>query len=205
MMTKKIQCNMQKKTEQKNFIIKKQWRQLTSEQVYENSWISVSHDTVITPGGSQGIYGCVHFKNHAVGILAIDKLGWTWLVQQTRYPHGVMTWEIPEGGSPADESCLNSAKRELLEEVGLEATIWSEWLQLQLSNSVTDEVATIYLAQDLSQNHTRHEDTEDISVKHLPLKKAVQMVHSGEIVDAMSVASLLKAACDKRFMNFLED
>ena len=194
-----------KKMVQKTAATKQQWQQLSSEVVYENPWIRVDHDTVLTPGGSEGIYGCVHFKNHAVGILAIDDSGWTWLVQQTRYPHSCMTWEIPEGGSPAEEACLDSAKRELVEEAGLEATQWSEWLQLQLSNSVTDEVATIYLAQDLSQNHTRHEDTEDISVKHLPLKKAVQMVHSGEIVDAMSVASLLKAACDKRFMNFLED
>jgi 8-oxo-dGTP pyrophosphatase MutT (NUDIX family) len=149
---------------------KQQWQQLSSEVVYENPWIRVDHDTVLTPGGSEGIYGCVHFKNHAVGILAIDESGWTWLVQQTRYPHGCMTWEIPEGGSPADEACLYSAKRELLEEVGLEALQWSEWLQLQLSNSITDELATIYLAQKLSKTHTCHEDSEDITVKHLPLK-----------------------------------
>ena len=192
-----------KKMVQKTAATKQQWQQLSSEVVYENPWIRVDHDTVLTPGGSEGIYGCVHFKNHAVGILAIDDSGWTWLVQQTRYPHNCMTWEIPEGGSPAEEACLDSAKRELVEEAGLEATQWSEWLQLQLSNSVTDELATIYLAQKLSKTHTSHEDTEDISVKHLPLKEAIKMVHTGEIVDAMSVASLLKAACDSRFIVFL--
>ena len=192
-----------KKMVQKTAATKQQWQQLSSEVVYENPWIRVDHDTVLTPGGSEGIYGCVHFKNHAVGILAIDDSGWTWLVQQTRYPHNCMTWEIPEGGSPAEEACLDSAKRELVEEAGLEATQWSEWLHLQLSNSVTDELATIYLAQKLSKTHTSHEDTEDISVKHLPLKEAIKMVHSGEIVDSMSVASLLKAACDSRFIVFL--
>jgi 8-oxo-dGTP pyrophosphatase MutT (NUDIX family) len=192
-----------KRTIQKTIVDSQKWQQLTSETVYENPWIRVNHDTVITPGGSEGIYGCVHFKNHAVGILPKDKKGWTWLVRQTRYPHGCMTWEIPEGGSPADEDCLYSAKRELLEEVGLTATRWSEWLQLQLSNSVTDEVATIYLAQELTQTDLSHEDTEDISVKYLPLKAAVQMVHNGEIVDAMSVASLLKAASDVRFSVFI--
>jgi 8-oxo-dGTP pyrophosphatase MutT (NUDIX family) len=192
-----------KKVVLQNTVNKQQWQQCTSEVVYENPWIRVNHDTVRTPGGNEGIYGCVHFKNHAVGILAIDQKGWTWLVQQTRYPHGCMTWEIPEGGSPIHENCLSSAKRELLEEVGLRATQWSQWLQLQLSNSITDELATIYLAQSLSQGDTNHEDTEDINVKHLPLKEAVEMVHSGEIVDAMSVASLLKAASDLRFIGYL--
>ena len=193
------------KEQPQNLKAQQAWRQLTSEVVYENAWISVSHDTVITPSGSNGIYGCIHFKNHAVGILAIDESGWTWLVQQTRYPHGCMTWEIPEGGSPENESCLDSAKRELLEEVGLEAAIWTEWLQLQLSNSVTDEVATIYLAQGLSQTQPKYEDTEDITARYLPLKEAISMVSSGEIVDAMSVASLLKVASDQRFIAFLND
>jgi 8-oxo-dGTP pyrophosphatase MutT (NUDIX family) len=191
-----------KRTVHKTVVNSQKWQQLTSEIVYENPWIRVNHDTVITPGGSEGIYGCVHFKNHAVGILPIDEKGWTWLVRQTRYPHSCMTWEIPEGGSPKDEDCLYSAKRELLEEVGLTAARWSDWLQLQLSNSVTDELATIYLAQELTQAEVSHEDTEDISVKYLPLQEAVNMVHSGEIVDAMSVASLLKAAGDNRFAIF---
>jgi len=170
------------------------WVQCSTDIVYENPWIRVNHDNVITPGGKEGIYGRVHFKNHAVGILPIDDKGWTWLVQQTRYPHACKTWEIPEGGSPTNEDCLESAKRELAEEVGLQAVRWEQWLQLQLSNSITDEVATIYLAQDLSPTQISHEDTEDITIQHLPLQQAITMVYEGEIVDAMSVASLLKAA-----------
>ncbi len=169
------------------------WIQCSSDVVYENPWIQVNHDNVITPGGKKGIYGRVHFKNHAVGILPIDEKGWTWIVQQTRYPHSCKTWEIPEGGSPDGEECLDSAKRELDEEVGLIAEEWQLWLQLQLSNSITDEVATVYLARDLSQGQISHEHTEDICVRHLPLAQAIAMVHAGDIVDAMSVASLLKA------------
>ncbi len=170
------------------------WTQCSSDVVYENPWIRVNHDDVITPGGNKGIYGRVHFKNHAVGILPIDDQGWTWLVRQTRYPHACKTWEIPEGGSPVSEDCLSSAKRELAEEVGLIATYWEQWLQLQLSNSITDEVATVYLAKGLSQTQINHEDTEDITIQHLSLKQAITMVHEGKIVDAISVASLLKAA-----------
>lgn len=82
----------------------------------------------------------------------------------------------------------------MLEETGLSATHWEKWLELQLSNSVTDEVATIFLAKGLSQGEMVLEDTEDIMVRYLPLKAAIEMVYSGEIVDAMSVGALLKAA-----------
>ncbi len=170
------------------------WQQISTDIVYENPWIRVSHDQVITPGGSDSVYGRVHFKNHAVGILPIDEEGGTWLVRQSRYPLGCETWEIPEGGCPEGEDHLQAAKRELQEETGLSAQRWRPWLHLQLSNSVTDEEATIFLAQDLHQGEASLEDTEDITVRYLPLKDAIAMVYSGDIVDAISVAALLKAA-----------
>jgi 8-oxo-dGTP pyrophosphatase MutT (NUDIX family) len=179
------------------------WQQLTTETVYENPWIKVSHDTVKTPSGSDGIYGRVHFKNHAVGILPIDEKGYTYLVKQTRYTLDCETWEIPEGGSPKGEDTLNTAKRELKEETGLSAKYWEHWMDLQLSNSVTDELGTIYLATGLTSGDLALDDSEDIVVHHLPFKKALSMVYKGEIVDVMSIAALLKAALDKRFKEFL--
>jgi len=180
------------------------WQTESAAVVYENPWITVSHHQVITPGGTEGIYGVVSFKNHAVGILPIDEKGGTWLVRQSRYPHDDYTWEIPEGGAPKGESLLNAAMRELQEETGLEAKHWQKWMELQTSNSVTDECATIYLAEGLSQGDAALESSEDITVKYLPIKEAVTMVNRGEIVDAMSVAALLKVACSKEFRQFFE-
>ncbi|MGH1439724.1 MAG: NUDIX domain-containing protein [Cellvibrionaceae bacterium] len=177
------------------------WKTKTSEIVYDNPWIQVSHDIVITPSGTDGIYGRIHFKNHAVGILPVDDAGGTWLVCQSRYPFGEKTWEIPEGGSPAGEDLLLTAQRELLEETGLHASQWQPWLNMQLSNSVSDEVATVFLAQGLTQGEMSLEDTEDITVRYLPLKEAIAMVYEEEIVDAISVAALLKAAASKELFN----
>ncbi len=124
----------------------------------------------------------------------MDDQGNVWLVSQTRYVFAEASWEIPEGGCPEGEDILDAAKRELQEETGLSARYWQPWLEMDLSNSVTDESATVFLAQGLTAGQMSLEDTEDICVKCLPLQEAVQMVLDGKIRDAISVAALLKVA-----------
>lgn len=170
------------------------WQRVSSRCVYENPWIRVSHEEVITPANTDGIYGVVHFKNTAVGVVPLDEQDNTWLVRQTRYTVNQYTWEIPEGGCPRNEETLAAAKRELQEEVGLLAEHWEQLQELQLSNSVTDEAAVIYVARGLSQVEQTLDDSEDIEVKKLPLSEAVAMVERGEITDAISVAALLRLA-----------
>lgn len=172
------------------------WRRLKNRQVYSNPWISVSHHEVITPAGTNGIYGVVHFKNTAVGILPVDEAGNTWLVKQHRYPLGCDSWEIPEGGCllESGESTEEAARRELEEETGLKAACLTELLVLHLSNSVTDEKAVIYVAEGLGTGTMQPEDSEDIEVMKLPLAEAVAMAMDGRITDAISVAALLKIA-----------
>lgn len=172
------------------------WKTKTSQSVYENPWIQISHDEVITPGGTDGIYGVVHFKNIAIGVLPIDAEGNTWLVKQSRYTLNQYTWEIPEGGCPQGESPLAAAQRELEEEVGLQARDWQQLMIMHLSNSVTDESCVIFVARDLFAGTQQLEATEDIEVKKLLLCEAIEMVKRGEITDSISVAALLRAALD---------
>ena len=170
------------------------WQQKSSKVTYENPWIQVSHEEVIRPNGTEGIYGVVHFKSHAIGIIAIDDDDNLWLVQQSRYPNNETTIEIPEGGGALDEPPLDAAKRELLEETGLTAEQWQPLMELRTSNSVTDEIAFIFLATGLSQGKQHLEDTEDIEVKKVKVTEAIEMAMNGQITDAMSVAALLKLA-----------
>lgn len=172
---------------------KNPWITQKSTTTYDNPWIQVIHNEVITPAGSNGIYGVVHFKNYAVGILPLDKEGNTYLVGQHRFPLNEYSWEIPEGGCPEGTDLLDTAKRELKEEVGLEAQTWTPLLDMHLSNCVSDEVAKIYLAQDLTEGESNPEDTEELVVKKLPFSEVVEMVMSGEITDSISVATILKA------------
>ncbi len=170
------------------------WQRKSTRCVYENPWIRVSHEEVITPGNTDGIYGVVHFKNTAVGVVPLDDDNHTYLVRQTRYTMNQYTWEIPEGGCPRDEDTLAAAKRELREEVGLSAERWDKLQELQLSNSVTNETAVIYVARGLTQGEQTLDDSEDIEVQRLPLTEAIAMVERGEITDAISVAALLRLA-----------
>lgn len=178
---------------------KQAWQTLSSEVKYDNPWIKVEEDQVINPAGGNGIYGKVHFKNLAIGAIPIDEKGNTWLVGQHRYPLDSYSWEIPEGGGPHGEDKLESAKRELKEETGLTAEHWQEVLTIHLSNSVSDEVAYIFVATQLTLGKTAFEETEDLAIKKLPLIEAIEMVMNGEITDSMSVAGLLKV--DKLIRN----
>lgn len=168
------------------------WSTLSSQLVYDNPWISVTEHHVINPSGGRGIYGVVHFKNRAIGIVPIDDEGHTWIVGQYRYTLNHYSWEIPEGGGNLEEDPLSAAQRELREETGLQAREWRQIMLMHLSNSVTDEVAIVYLARGLQQGDACPEETERLVVKRIPFEQAYQLVCAGEITDAISVAAILR-------------
>lgn len=168
------------------------WTILSSTDVYDNSWINVTEYSVINPSGGRGIYGKVHFKNLAIGIMVLDAQLNTYLVGQYRFPVDRYSWEIPEGGSPHAADPLEGAKRELLEETGLLANSWEKILEMELSNSVSDEKAIVYLAWDIDQRQASPEETELLELQKLPFEDVYQMVENGTIVDSISVAAILK-------------
>ena len=159
------------------------WKILDHKNMYENPWIQVTEFKVINPSGGQGIYGKVHFKNFAIGVVTLDDEWNTHLVGQFRFPLNQYSWEIPEGGGAMDTDPVLSAKRELLEETGLVAKSWAKILTMHLSNSVTDEIAFIYLARELEQHAAEPEETEKLSIQKIPLDVAIHMIESGEITD----------------------
>ncbi|HMY72881.1 MAG TPA: NUDIX hydrolase [Blastocatellia bacterium] len=166
------------------------WQTVDSRMVYENPWIRVRHEDVIRPDGQPGIYGVVHYRNLAIGVLPIDDEGFTYLVGQYRYTLNLYSWEIPEGGCPEGEAPLEAAQRELLEETGLVAAEWKELGRAHLSNSVSDELAIYCLATDLTQREAEPEGTEKLELMRVPFAEALQMVREGKITDALSVIAI---------------
>ena len=169
------------------------WQTHSVETVYDNPWVTVTHREVTAPTGNPCIYGMVHFKNLALGVIPIDEYGNTWLVGQHRYTLNQYGWEIPDGGGARDVDPLLTAQRELREETGISASRWTPLLTLHTSNSVTDEVGYAYIAQGLTFGEKDFDETEQLAVVKLPLEEAVERVMNGEITDALALASLLKA------------
>ncbi len=168
------------------------WITHHSAVVFENPYVKLVRNEVTRPSGNPGLYTVVHFKRVAVAIIPVDEEGYTWLVGQYRYAHNRYEWEVPEGGAELDEAPEACAHRELREEAGLLATTLTPILEMQLSNSVTDEISHTFVATGLTLTDAEPEETEDLTVHRLPLNEAFAMALRGEIRDALSVASLLK-------------
>ena len=172
------------------------WVRGPATPVFDNPWIAVTQYAATAPTGNPATYGLVSFKNYAVAILPLFDDGTTLLVGQHRFPLGDYSWEIPEGGGRLDVDPLESARRELAEETGLQAAEWREILQAQLSNSVSDERAFGYLATGLSIADGGHDadDTEALEKVRVPFREALDAALAGDLKDVLTVAMLLKAS-----------
>ncbi|HEY8521459.1 MAG TPA: NUDIX hydrolase [Gammaproteobacteria bacterium] len=175
------------------------WKTLSLRTVYDNPWIRVEEHQVVNPAGGLGQYGKVCFKNRAVAVAALDADSNIVLVGQHRYTLDEFSWELPMGGAPLREDPQAAAERELREETGLTARRWRLLMKLHTSNSITDEVGYAYLAEDLEHGERALEDTEsDLRMRILPFAEAVQWVLDGRITDAISVATILRLAVERR-------
>ncbi|HYM84652.1 MAG TPA: NUDIX hydrolase [Candidatus Dormibacteraeota bacterium] len=171
------------------------WSRRSRRIAYENAWITVLHDEVTRPDGSPGIYGVVHFRGRAVGVVALDETGRILLVGQHRYTLDAYSWELPEGGVPEDEDLLEGARRELEEETGFTAARWRQLVpSLHLSNSVTDEAGTLFLADGLTAGVARPDPTERIELRWVTLDEALAAIDAGEITDSMTQLGILRYA-----------
>ena len=167
------------------------WKILDQKEIYDNAWIRLTEYDVINPSGGKGIYGKVHFKNTAIGVVPLDENLDTYLVGQYRFTIDEYSWEIPEGGA-LNEEPLVAAQRELVEETGLKAERWKKITDRYLSNSVTDEHCIIFIATDLSQHTAMPDETEKLAVKKLPFDEVYKMVIEGKIKDALSIVAILR-------------
>ncbi len=169
------------------------WTRLSATPIYDNPWISLTDCRTRAPTGHLAQYGLIHFKNRAIGILPLYDNGDTVLVGQHRFPAGDYSWEIPEGGGPLEEDPLDTARRELREEAGLEASDWRLILSYQLSNSVTDEHGHSFIALGLAPVAVDPDETEDLRVRRVPFRQALELAVGGGMQDMITLATLLRA------------
>jgi ADP-ribose pyrophosphatase len=166
---------------------------VSTEDVYVGRIIAVRVDDVTMPGGGQAKREVVEHLG-AVAIVALDEDDHVTLIHQYRHPIGRRIWELPAGLiDKAGEDPVETARRELVEEVGLAAGDWSVLVDVAASPGFTDEVVRVYLATDLAtvERQVEGEEEADLVARRFPLDEAVRMALSGEIVNSATVGGLL--------------
>jgi 8-oxo-dGTP pyrophosphatase MutT (NUDIX family) len=172
---------------------------LASEEIYRGRIISLRKDTVAMPGGGQSVREVVHHPG-AVGIVAIDDQDRVVMLRQYRHPVGDHLWELPAGLRDIDgEPPVETARRELAEEVQLAAERWSLLTTQYPSPGFCDELVLLYLAEglsaaDLPDGFTAEHEELDMTVERVPLDQAVQWVFDGTVRNSLAVIGLLAAA-----------
>ncbi|CCG03373.1 NUDIX domain-containing protein [Blastococcus saxobsidens] len=175
------------------------YRVLGSETVYEGPIISLYRDTVAMPGGNESTRDVVRHVG-AVAVVALDDQGNVVLLRQYRHPVGGYLWELPAGLRDTDgEPPLETAKRELAEEVQLAAQRWSLLTTHYSSPGFCDEMVLVYLAEELTDvsrpdGFTVEHEEADLTVERVPLADAVQRVFDGGIRNVAAVVGVLAAA-----------
>lgn len=165
---------------------------LASKQIYRNPWISVREDQVVRPGGSKGIFGVVTMKAGS-SVLAITEDLQTFLTSEYKYAVGRLSLEVASGAIEEGEEPLDAARRELEEELGIQA---GEWLDMGTIDPFTTVISSpnhMFLALGLTFTSQRLDVGEVLSVVRIPFLQAVEKVLSGEISHAASAVLILKA------------
>ena len=164
---------------------------LESREVYRGRILHVREDRVRLPNGKEGVREVVEHPG-GVGILALDGDD-VLLVKQYRYVFGRTLLEIPAGKREPGEDPLTTARRELREETGAEATHWQPLGVVLPSPGCYGEVLHLYLARDLTFGATHPDADEFLQVRRLPFDTLLARCLSGEIEDGKTVAAVLKA------------
>ncbi|MBC7769042.1 MAG: NUDIX hydrolase [Phycisphaerales bacterium] len=169
------------------------WTVKSVARAFENDWMVIDTYAVTHPGGAPGAYSVMRPRRLAVGVLPIEPDGYVHLVGQWRFPLGRYSWEMPEGGAEPGEAPLACARRELEEETGLKAGSFSIMLEMDMSNSLTDERAIVYLATELRFGQAQPEAVEVLRHRRAHFQDVLARVADGRIRDSLTVAAILRA------------
>lgn len=163
------------------------FRTLSSKIVYENPWMRVREDSVIRPDGTSGIYGVMESEDSVV-ILALNNLDEIYLIKSYSYPAEGWSWTLPGGGGNGEDPEI-AARRELVEETGIEASSWSTLGNTRIAGGLITERTSFHLAQNLLfKERADADDTELIEKgKFVAFSDVEKMVASGEINDCQTI------------------
>lgn len=165
---------------------------VSSRDVYTNPWISVREDRVIRHGGAPGLFGVVTMRAGS-SVLAITDDLQVFLTREYKYAIARDSIEVASGALEPGEMPLDAAKRELEEELGLQA---KEWIDMGCIDPFTTVVSCpnyLFLALGLRFTAQKLDEGEVLSIVKMPFLEALELVHSSRISHGASCVLMLKA------------
>jgi len=168
------------------------WTIQHTRQLYRDDFVEFYEDKVLKPDGEPSSYAVMRMKP-GVSVLAVGADGTAYLTKQFRYAVGRESVEVVSGIIDEGERPEEAARRELREELGIEA---DEWVDLGLIDAVTSQVycpATVYLARGLKFGETERDSSEEMETVRMSFAEAVSAVMRGEITHGLSCVLILKA------------
>ena len=167
------------------------WKQLSRHVLYSSDWLTVTLDKVELPDGKViENFELMHFPHTAVGIVPVNEKGEILLVRAYRYINETFQWEIPGGVVEHEEAILEACKRELVEETGWEAGLFTPLITFFPHKATCNQKFHIYLAQELVQVSGEFQKVEITEVKFHSIGEVKKLIDSGEIDDGMSLVAL---------------
>lgn len=169
---------------------------VSSDLVYQGRVWDVRSDVVAYGGGTI----TRQYVDHpgAAAVVALDDDDRMLLIQQYRHPIRHRDWEVPAGLLDVEgEAPLESAQRELAEEVDLVAASWEPLVSIFTTPGGNDEIVHLFLARDLSPAHRTHEREEeeaDIRIEWVPLADVVSGILAGRLRNGILTAGAFAAA-----------
>lgn len=168
------------------------WTIKGTRRVYKNELVEVSEDEVIKPNGEEGKYATLRLSDGA-GVLALDDEGFVYLVKEFRYALGREDVEIVGGAIDEGEEPLEAARRELREELGIEARMWTELGRATHSTSMVKSFSTLFLARGLTFTEKDEDSGEVLETVKMPFAEAIEKALTGEFIHATTCMLILRA------------
>lgn len=161
--------------------------------VFTGRVITVTKEKVLLPNGRIADYEIVHHPGGAA-VVALDDENRVCLLHQYRPAAGGWVWELPAGRLEPGEPPSLTARRELVEEAGREASDWQDLGYMLSSPGVFDERIHLYLARQLRTVPEQHEPHEVLEAHWVELPVALERALNGSILDSKTIVGLLRAA-----------
>ena len=168
------------------------WTIKETRRVYTSELVKLDEDEVIKPNGEEGEYATVRLSDGA-GVLALDDEGFVYLVKEFRYALGREDVEIVGGAIDEGEEPLQAARRELREELGIEARLWTELGRVAHSTSLVKSFSTLFLARGLTFTEKDEDGGEVLETVKMPFAEAVRRSLGGEFMHATTCLLVLRA------------